>query len=141
MVTASKLLADLNEPSSDVNPVLQPVSNGLLAWLFVSRRQEVVMEEPEFSVLLTEVGTSKLDVIQAVRAIAGLSLWHSKLLLEATPVVVAEDTWFEAADKIAKRLEAAGARAVLLWRMVRPPHSQRGLRSGPGSVRIPVLAH
>ncbi|MFI5649259.1 ribosomal protein L7/L12 [Kitasatospora sp. NPDC051705] len=93
----------------------------------------MVVEEPEFSVLLTEVGTTKLDVIQAVRAISGLSLWHSKLLLEAAPVVVVEDAWFEAADKVAKRLEAAGARAVLVcgWCDRRIPSGAVGLDPDP----------
>ncbi|MFJ5811217.1 ribosomal protein L7/L12 [Streptomyces sp. NPDC093093] len=91
------------------------------------------MEDPEFSVLLTEVGTTRLDVIQAVRAISGLSLWRSKLLLETTPVVVVEDTWFEAADKVAKRLEAAGAHAVLLcgWCNRRIPSVAVGVDPGP----------
>ncbi|MFF0415579.1 ribosomal protein L7/L12 [Kitasatospora sp. NPDC004745] len=68
-----------------------------------------------------------------VRAISGLSLWHSKLLLEAAPVVVVEDAWFEAADKVAKRLEAAGARAVLVcgWCDRRIPSGAVGLDPDP----------
>ncbi|WP_329575838.1 ribosomal protein L7/L12 [Kitasatospora sp. NBC_01250] len=71
------------------------------------------MEDPEFSVLLTGVGDRRLDLVRVVRSVSGLSLWDSKLLLDAVPAVVVKDTWYEAADEVARRLEAAGARAAL----------------------------
>jgi hypothetical protein len=67
------------------------------------------VEEPGFSVLVTEVGDRRSDVVQAVRTVSGLSLWRSKLLLNALPAMLVQATWFEAAEDAAKRLEAAGA--------------------------------
>ncbi|MFE2564750.1 hypothetical protein [Streptomyces mirabilis] len=46
------------------------------------------MEEPEFSVVLTGTGGRRMDVVQAVRSITGLSAWRSARLLESSPVVV-----------------------------------------------------
>ncbi|MFI9770335.1 ribosomal protein L7/L12 [Streptomyces sp. NPDC052415] len=63
---------------------------------------------------MTEVGDRRSDVVQAVRTVSGLSLLRSKLLLDALPAVLVQDTWFEAADDAAKRLEAAGARTAVL---------------------------
>ncbi|MFD9506891.1 hypothetical protein [Streptomyces mirabilis] len=54
------------------------------------------MEEPEFSVVLTGTGGRRMDVVQAVRSITGLSAWRSARPLESLPVVVVEDTWFAA---------------------------------------------
>ncbi|MGW1498067.1 hypothetical protein ACWCQW_05665 [Streptomyces mirabilis] len=46
------------------------------------------MEEPELSVVLTGTGDRRMDVVQAVRSITGLSAWRSARLLESIPVVV-----------------------------------------------------
>ncbi|MFE5080971.1 ribosomal protein L7/L12 [Streptomyces mirabilis] len=72
------------------------------------------MEEPEFSVVLTGTGGRRMDVVQAVRSITGLSAWRSARLLESVPVVVVEDTWFGAAVDAVGRLKAVGADASLL---------------------------
>ncbi|GAX54943.1 ribosomal protein L7/L12 [Streptomyces olivochromogenes] len=72
------------------------------------------MEEPEFSVVLTGIGGRRMDVVQAVRSITGLSAWRSARLLESIPVVVVEDTWFGAAVDAVGRLTAVGADASLL---------------------------
>ncbi|MFF3580971.1 ribosomal protein L7/L12 [Streptomyces mirabilis] len=72
------------------------------------------MEEPEFSVVLTGTGGRRMDVVQVVRSITGLSAWRSARLLESVPVVVVEDTWFGAAVEAVGRLKAVGADASLL---------------------------
>lgn len=71
-------------------------------------------EEPEFRVVLTGTGGRRMDVVQAVRSITGLSAWRSARLLESIPVVVVEDTWFGAAADAVGRLKAVGADANLL---------------------------
>ena len=88
------------------------------------------MEEPGFDVLLTEVGSGRLDVIRVVRSVTGKSFWHSKLLLDTVPAVVVKGIWFAAAGDAARSLEAVGARAVLLcgW-------CERTLAPGNGVVR------
>jgi hypothetical protein len=72
------------------------------------------VEQPEFSVVLTGTGGRRMDVVQAVRSITGLSAWRRARLLESIPVVVVEDTCFEAAVDAVGRLKAAGADASLL---------------------------
>ncbi|MFJ7296629.1 ribosomal protein L7/L12 [Streptomyces collinus] len=72
------------------------------------------MEEPGFRVLLTESGDRKTEVIRAIRAVTGLSLWNSKLLLDCAPVAVTEPNWLEAAQDAAGVLEAAGAHAAVV---------------------------
>ncbi|MEU9006528.1 ribosomal protein L7/L12 [Streptomyces sp. NPDC048551] len=84
------------------------------------------MEEPGFRVLLTESGDRKAEAIRAIRAITGLSLWNSKLLLESAPVAVTEPDWLEAAQNAAGALEAAGAHATVLCDCATAP-SREGL--------------
>ncbi|MFF9120597.1 ribosomal protein L7/L12 [Streptomyces massasporeus] len=72
------------------------------------------MEEPGFHVLLTEPGDRKTEAIRAIRAITGLSLRDSKLLVESAPIAVTEPDWLEAAQDAAGVLEAAGAHARVL---------------------------
>ncbi|MDK9497659.1 ribosomal protein L7/L12 [Streptomyces katrae] len=76
------------------------------------------MEEPGFRVLLAEAeaeaGERRMEVVRAIRAVTGLSLWKSKLLLDGAPVVVTEPNWLEVAQDAAGVLEAAGARAVVV---------------------------
>ncbi|MFK0257024.1 ribosomal protein L7/L12 [Streptomyces sp. NPDC090445] len=88
------------------------------------------MEEPGFRVLLTDVGDGrKAELVRAVRAVTGLSLWHSKVLLDRLPAAVTEPDWFEAAGEVAGRLEDAGARVTVLcdW-------CDRAIPRGPGPV-------
>ncbi|MFH9088779.1 ribosomal protein L7/L12 [Streptomyces sp. NPDC017676] len=68
-----------------------------------------VVEEPEFTVLLTGVGERRRDVVQALRAVTGLSAWRSAQLMAAAPVPAVEGTWLEAAVRAAARLRGAGA--------------------------------
>ncbi|MFD4246921.1 ribosomal protein L7/L12 [Streptomyces sp. NPDC058525] len=72
------------------------------------------MEEPGFRVLLTGAGDRKMEAVRAIRAVTGLSLWNSKLLLAEAPVEIEAAGWFEAAVEAARTLEDAGARTRLL---------------------------
>jgi len=74
------------------------------------------VEEPPFGVLLTASGDQRLELVQAVRSVTGLSAWRSKQLVEAAPTTVVDETWFEAAMDAAERLNAAGAKADLVCR-------------------------
>ena len=68
-------------------------------------------EQTEFSVVLTAVGGSKINVIKEVRAITGLGLKDSKDLVDGCPKPVKEGVTKEEADEIKGKLEAAGATA------------------------------
>jgi large subunit ribosomal protein L7/L12 len=67
----------------------------------------------EFTVMLTEVGANKINVIKEVRAITGLGLKEAKDLVEAAPKEVKADVPKDEAEKLKKQLEGAGAKVEL----------------------------
>ena len=69
-----------------------------------------VEEQTEFTVMLTEVGEKKINVIKEVRAITALGLKEAKDLVEAAPKAVKEGVSKDEAAKIKKQLEEAGAK-------------------------------
>src|SRR5277367_5387089 len=68
---------------------------------------EVKEEQTEFTVILTEFGDKKINVIKEVRAITALGLKEAKDLVEAAPKAVKEGVNKEEAAKIKKQLEDA----------------------------------
>jgi large subunit ribosomal protein L7/L12 len=66
-------------------------------------------EQTEFTVLLSGVGDSKINVIKAVREITQLGLKEAKDLVDQSPKNVLENVSKEDADKAAARLREAGA--------------------------------
>jgi large subunit ribosomal protein L7/L12 len=84
--------------------VAAPVATGV-----AQVEAEPVEEQTEFTVLLSGVGESKINVIKAVREITQLGLKEAKDLVDATPRNVLENVSKEDADKAAARLREAGA--------------------------------
>ena len=74
---------------------------------------EVVEEQFEFDVILTDFGANKINVIKAVRELTSLGLKDAKDLVEAAPKAVKEATGKEDADAAKARLEEAGATVEL----------------------------
>ena len=74
---------------------------------------EAVEEQTEFTVNLTAVGDSKINVIKAVREITGLGLKEAKDLVDASPKAVKENVNKEEAETIAQKLKDAGATAEI----------------------------
>ena len=70
-------------------------------------------EQTEFSVVLTDAGDKKINVIKEVRAITGLGLKEAKDLVEGAPKEVKADVSKDEAAKIKKQLEDAGAKVEL----------------------------
>ena len=66
-------------------------------------------EQTEFTVNLTAVGDSKINVIKAVREVTQLGLKEAKDLVDAAPKPVLENVSKEDADKAAAKLKEAGA--------------------------------
>lgn len=66
-------------------------------------------EQTEFTVVLTEVGATKINVIKAVREITGLGLKEAKDLVDAAPKTVKENINKEEATAVATKLKDAGA--------------------------------
>ncbi|MPN39334.1 50S ribosomal protein L7/L12 [bioreactor metagenome] len=69
-----------------------------------------VEEQTEFTVILADMGASKVNVIKEVRAITGLGLKEAKDLVESAPKPVKEGVSKEDAKKFKEQLEAAGAK-------------------------------
>jgi len=67
-------------------------------------------EKTEFTVVLTDAGDKKINVIKEVRAITGLGLKEAKDLVEGAPKEVKADVNKDEAAKIKKQLEDAGAK-------------------------------
>jgi large subunit ribosomal protein L7/L12 len=71
------------------------------------------VEKTEFTVVLTDAGDKKINVIKEVRAITGLGLKEAKDLVEGAPKEVKADVSKDEAAKIKKQLEDAGAKVEL----------------------------
>ena len=70
-------------------------------------------EQSEFTVTLTQVGESKINVIKAVRELTQLGLKEAKDLVDAAPKPVLENVSKADAEKAVARLKEAGATADL----------------------------
>lgn len=73
----------------------------------------VANEQTEFTVILAEVGESKMGVIKAVRELTGLGLKESKELVDGAPKPIKENVSKEEADAAKEALEAAGAKVEI----------------------------
>ena len=71
----------------------------------------VAEEQTEFTLMLTEIGANKVQVIKAVRELTGLGLKEAKDLVDGAPKPVKEGIAKADADAAKKKLEDAGAKA------------------------------
>ena len=69
--------------------------------------------QTEFTVVLSEVGDKKINVIKAVREVTSLGLKEAKDLVEGAPQTVKENVSKDEADKIKKVFEDAGAKVTI----------------------------
>jgi large subunit ribosomal protein L7/L12 len=72
-----------------------------------------VEEQTEFTVVLSEVGDKKINVIKAVREVTSLGLKEAKDLVEGAPQTVKEGVSKDEAAKIKKVFEDAGAKVTI----------------------------
>ncbi|MEN3791768.1 50S ribosomal protein L7/L12 [Fulvimarina sp. MAC3] len=70
-------------------------------------------EQTEFTVVLADAGSSKINVIKEVRALTGLGLKEAKDLVDNAPKPVKEGVDKDEANKIKEQLEKAGAKVEL----------------------------
>lgn len=70
-------------------------------------------EQTEFTVVLSEVGEKKINVIKAVREVTSLGLKEAKDLVEGAPQTVREGVSKDEAAKIRKVFEDAGAKVIV----------------------------
>ena len=69
-----------------------------------------VEEKTEFTVVLTDVGGNKINVIKAVREVTSLGLKEAKDLVDGAPKTVKEGVSKDEAATIKKKFEEAGAK-------------------------------
>jgi large subunit ribosomal protein L7/L12 len=67
-------------------------------------------EKTEFTVVLTDVGGNKINVIKAVREVTSLGLKEAKDLVDGAPKTVKEGVSKDEAATIKKKFEEAGAK-------------------------------
>jgi len=72
-----------------------------------------VEEKTEFTVVLTDIGANKINVIKAVRELTNLGLKESKDLVEGAPKPIKENVNKDEATAAKAKLEAAGAKVEL----------------------------
>ena len=70
-------------------------------------------EKSEFDVVLASAGSSKMNVIKAVRELTGLGLKEAKALVDGAPSPVKEKVSKADADAAKAKLEEAGATVEL----------------------------
>ena len=87
------------EPAAAAVAVAAPAAAG----------EAAVAEKTSFDVILKSAGQAKLQVIKAVKELAGLSLGDAKALVDAAPKAVKEGVSKEEAEALKASLEDAGA--------------------------------
>ena len=70
-------------------------------------------EKTEFSVVLTEIGANKINVIKAVREVTSLGLKEAKELVDGAPKTLKEGVNKDEAAAIKKKFEEAGAKVEI----------------------------
>ncbi|MGW5058622.1 ribosomal protein L7/L12 [Streptomyces sp. NPDC004096] len=71
----------------------------------------LVCDDVPHDVVLTDLGPHVMDVVQAVRRLKVLSLWHSKVLAAQVPAVILAGVPEEDAAAAVSALRDAGAQA------------------------------
>jgi large subunit ribosomal protein L7/L12 len=69
-----------------------------------------VEEKTEFTVVLTDIGTNKINTIKVVREVTSLGLKEAKDLVESAPKPIKEGVTKDEAAAIKKKFEDAGAK-------------------------------
>ena len=75
--------------------------------------EAAVEEKDEFDVVLTAIGSAKIQVIKEVRSLTSLGLKQAKDLVDGAPATVLEEVDQETANKAKEALEAAGGTVEL----------------------------
>ena len=70
-------------------------------------------EKSSFTVVLTDCGANKINVIKEIRSVTTLGLKEAKDLADSAPKPVKENVPKEEAEAIKKKLEAAGGKVEL----------------------------
>jgi len=72
-----------------------------------------VEEQTEFTVILTDAGAQKLQVVKAVKDVVGLGLVEAKNLVDKLPATLKENISKDDAEKLKAALEEQGAKVEI----------------------------
>ena len=108
MIEISELITEIEEKFGVT--AAAPVMSGAPA---AGGGEAQAEEKDEFDVTLTSAGTSKINVIKAVRGITSLGLKEAKDLVEGAPKPLKQGVAKAEAEEMKKALEAAGAKVEL----------------------------
>ena len=100
------LEAELGVSAAAAMPMAMPAGGGASA-------APAAEEKTEFSAILTEVGTNKINVIKVVREVTSLGLKEAKDLVESAPKPIKEGVNKEEADGIKKKFDEVGAKVTI----------------------------
>ncbi|SRR5580704_8216764 len=99
------LEAELGVSAASAMPAAAPAGGGAAA--------APVEEKTEFNVILTEIGTAKINVIKVVREVTSLGLKEAKDLVEGAPKPIKEGIPKDEAEAIKKKFEDVGAKVSI----------------------------
>ena len=97
------LEAELGVSAAAAMPMAMPMAGG-------GGAAAPVEEKTEFTVVLTEIGTNKINVIKVVREVTSLGLKEAKDLVESAPKPIKEGVPKDEAAAIKKKFEEVGAK-------------------------------
>ena len=123
MTDLSKIVDDLSKltvlEAAELSKLLEekwgvsaaaPVAMAMPAGAGGAAPAEAGEEQTEFTVVITNGGDKKINVIKEVRGVrADLGLKEAKDLVEAAPATLIENVSKQTAEEIKKKLEEAGA--------------------------------
>jgi large subunit ribosomal protein L7/L12 len=91
-----------------------PVAVAAVGGAAAAAPAEAAEEQTEFTVILTDGGDKKINVIKEVRGIrSDLGLKEAKDLVEGAPQPIKENISKQEAEEIKKKLEEAGAKITI----------------------------
>ena len=99
------LESELGVSAAAAMPMAMPMAGGGAA-----SGAAAVEEKTEFTVMLTDIGSAKINVIKVVREVTSLGLKEAKDLVEAAPKAIKEGVSKDEAAAIKKKFEEAGAK-------------------------------
>ena len=101
------LESELGVSAAAAMPAMMP---GMMAGAGGAGAAAPAEEKTEFNVILTEIGSNKINVIKAVREVTSLGLKEAKDLVEGAPKPIKEAVSKDEAATIKKKFEEAGAK-------------------------------
>ena len=97
---------ELGVSAAAAMPMAMPAGGGAAA----GGAAPAAEEKTEFSTVLTEVGTNKINVIKVVREVTSLGLKEAKDLVEGAPKPIKEGVTKDEAAAIVKKFADVGAK-------------------------------